>query len=155
VRYCYSYDTMLGVTQIYADEKAILSLAFGKPPVNITVMETPLIREAARQLTEYLNGVRRDFDLPLCLQGTVFQKNVWRALQSIPYGQTRTYKEIAEELGDPKAARAVGTANNRNPLPIIIPCHRVIGANGNLSGYLGGVTVKRALLDLEKYYAAI
>nr|AGS51828.1 methylated-DNA--protein-cysteine methyltransferase [uncultured bacterium contig00066] len=112
--------------------------------------ETPLIKEAAKQLDEYFNRKRKKFDLPVILHGTEFQIKVWKALQKIPYGQTRSYGEIAALTGNPKASRAVGMANNRNPIPIIIPCHRVIGSNGSLTGYAGGLELKRQLLDLEK-----
>ena len=110
---------------------------------------TPLLDEASRQLTEYFAGVRRDFDLPLAPAGTTFQQEVWRALRAIPYGQTRSYKDIAAAVGRPAACRAVGMANNRNPLPIVIPCHRVIGSSGSLTGYAGGLEVKRLLLHIE------
>lgn len=112
--------------------------------------ETPLIKDAFRQLEEYFAGKRRVFDLPLAPQGTPFQQKVWHALQSIPYGETRTYKQIAEQVGNPLGCRAVGMANNKNPIGIIIPCHRVIGANGKLVGYAGGLNLKSRLLELEK-----
>jgi methylated-DNA-[protein]-cysteine S-methyltransferase len=115
-----------------------------------TVNETPLIKKAAAQLAEYFEGRRKTFDLPLALRGTAFQVSVWKALQDIPAGETRSYKDVAALLGNPKACRAVGMANNRNPIAIIIPCHRVIGSDGNLTGYAGGLSVKRYLLDLEK-----
>lgn len=111
--------------------------------------ETPLLLEAARQLEEYFQGKRQNFDLPLEEKGTPFQLLVWEALRNVPYGETRTYKEIAAALGNPKASRAVGMANNRNPISIITPCHRVIGANGALVGYGGGLEVKEYLLNLE------
>ncbi|MDE6857277.1 MAG: methylated-DNA--[protein]-cysteine S-methyltransferase [Alistipes sp.] len=111
---------------------------------------TPLLESAARQLTEYFAGTRRDFDIPLAPAGTPFQQEVWRALRDIPYGTTRSYKSVAEAVGRPQACRAVGMANNRNPLPIVVPCHRVVGASGALVGYAGGLDVKRALLDLER-----
>ena len=110
---------------------------------------TPLLDEAARQLAEYFEGRRRDFDLPLAPVGTPFQLEVWAALREIPYGQTRSYKDIACAVGRPLACRAVGMANNRNPLPIVIPCHRVVGASGALTGYAGGLEVKSKLLALE------
>ena len=112
---------------------------------------TPLLDEAAKQLADYFGGRRRDFDLPLAPAGTPFQREVWSALRAIPYGQTRSYKDIAAAVGRPAACRAVGMANNRNPLPIVVPCHRVVGASGALTGYAAGVEVKRQLLDLEKY----
>lgn len=124
-------------------------LAGGSP---FAISETPLIREAARQLYEYLDGKRKVFCVPLELEGTPFQKKVWQALTEIPYGQTRTYREIAERIGNPKAARAVGMANNRNPAAVFVPCHRVIGADGSLVGYAGGLDIKKKLLDLERMH---
>jgi methylated-DNA-[protein]-cysteine S-methyltransferase len=106
-------------------------------------------REAVRQLEQYFAGARREFTVPLSPQGTPFQLAVWDELQRIPYGTTITYGELAARLGDPKAIRAVGRANGANPIWIIIPCHRVIGADGSLTGYAGGIDVKRALLELE------
>ncbi|MFT8318787.1 MAG: methylated-DNA--[protein]-cysteine S-methyltransferase [Sporolactobacillus sp.] len=106
-----------------------------------------------RQLGEFLNGERAHFELSLLILGTDFQKKVWNELTRIPYGQTRSYKEIAESIGHSKAVRAVGNANNKNPLPLVLPCHRVIGTNGSLTGYGGGVELKRQLLDLEKRMA--
>lgn len=111
--------------------------------------ESPLLRAARTQLLEYLSGARRSFDLPLDPAGTAFQRSVWEALAAIPYGQTRTYGEIAAAVGRPRAVRAVGQANHVNPLPIFIPCHRVVGKNGALTGYAGGLDLKRALLALE------
>jgi methylated-DNA-[protein]-cysteine S-methyltransferase len=116
--------------------------------------ETPLLKKAASQFAEYFNGKRNKFDVPLYPQGTDFQQAVWKALQNIPYGVTYSYKEVAIQIGNPKACRAVGMANNRNPLMIIIPCHRVIGHDKSLTGYAGGLSVKQYLLDLEKKYAA-
>lgn len=106
--------------------------------------------EATGQLAEYFAGKRRDFDLQLSPQGTEFQSKVWSALRDIPYGETRSYGEIAAAIGKPKASRAVGTANNRNPIAVIVPCHRVIGANGSLVGYGGGLDRKTLLLSLER-----
>lgn len=111
-------------------------------------------RAARRQLTEYFRGTRRVFDLPLAPDGTVFQRAVWKALMAIPYGRTRSYSEIAQRVGRPRAVRAVGLANGRNPLPIVVPCHRVIGRDGTLVGYGGGLHVKRALLELERQHAS-
>lgn len=103
-----------------------------------------------REVTEYLEGKRKKFDFAIKLSGTPFQKKVWKELIKIPYGETRTYKEIAEAVGCPKAYRAVGMANNRNPVIFAVPCHRVIGSNGNLTGYAWGVSMKKWLLDMEK-----
>jgi len=111
--------------------------------------ETPLIKKAAKQLTEYFAGKRRTFDLPLEFRGTDFQKKVWAALMTIPYGETRSYGEIAKQIKNPKASRAVGMANNRNPIVIICPCHRVVGSDGSLTGYGGGLPNKEYLLKLE------
>ncbi|MBS0398390.1 MAG: methylated-DNA--[protein]-cysteine S-methyltransferase [Proteobacteria bacterium] len=109
----------------------------------------PVIEAASAQLREYFNGRRRSFDLPLDPAGTPFQKQVWHALRTIPYGQTRSYAQIARQIGRPSAARAVGAANGRNPLSIIVPCHRVIGSSGKLTGFAGGLKVKAQLLTLE------
>lgn len=111
--------------------------------------ETPLLREAVRQLALYFEGRLKRFDLPLALKGTPFQRDVWQAISDIPYGETRSYGEIARAVGRESARRAVGMASHRNPVPIIVPCHRVIGANGSLTGYGGGLEVKRSLLTLE------
>ena len=121
----------------------------GAPAANAADEETPLLREAERQLKAYLAGRLRNFDLPLAPRGTPFQQKVWAALTAIPYGETRSYKQVAEAVGCPKGCRAVGMANNRNPIAIVIPCHRVIGADGALVGYGGGLAVKEVLLRLE------
>lgn len=110
-------------------------------------------REALRQLGAYFAGELKTFDLPLLPQGTGFQQKVWAGLREIPYGETRSYGELARALGRPAASRAVGAANGRNPLPIVVPCHRVIGSDGSLTGFGGGLPVKRALLDLERGHA--
>ncbi|NLV74109.1 MAG: methylated-DNA--[protein]-cysteine S-methyltransferase [Chloroflexi bacterium] len=119
-------------------------------PAGWQATATPLLEEAAAQLQAYCARQRRDFSLPLAPEGTSFQTSVWRAMQAIPYGQVSTYGAIARQLGNPRASRAVGSAINRNPIPIIIPCHRVVGADGSLVGYAGGLEVKRYLLDLEQ-----
>ncbi len=111
--------------------------------------EAPPLPEVRRQLHEFLSGRRRDFDLPLAVAGTEFQRRCWEALQAIPYGETRTYGEQARLIGHPAAVRAVGRANHDNPLGVVIPCHRVIGANGSLTGYAGGLSMKQYLLELE------
>ncbi|HOO26115.1 MAG TPA: methylated-DNA--[protein]-cysteine S-methyltransferase [Clostridiales bacterium] len=113
------------------------------------LVETPIIKEAAKQLDEYFAGKRKDFDLPLKFIGTDFQKKVWQALTEIPYGQLRSYKDIAIAVDSPKGFRAVGLANNRNPIVIVVPCHRVVGHSGSLTGYGGGLGVKDFLLKLE------
>ncbi len=108
-----------------------------------------LMREAVRQFRLYFAGKLRTFDLPLEMVGTAFQKRVWNQLRDIPYGETRSYRQVAEQIGAPRAVRAVGAANGRNPIPIIVPCHRVIGSSGKLVGFGGGLEWKRMLLDLE------
>jgi len=117
--------------------------------------ETDILREASSQLCDYLLGKRQAFSLTLSPKGTTFMKKVWDNLCDIPYGKTKSYKEIAEAVGNAKACRAVGLANNRNPIPIFIPCHRVIGANGKLTGYRGGLETKLQLLELENQYGNI
>lgn len=116
----------------------------------LTVVEDhPVLNETARQLREYFDGQRQTFDLPLAFVGTEFQKKVWQALLTIPFGETRSYSQIAVQIGSPAAVRAVGAANGRNPLSIVAPCHRVIGASGALTGFAGGLAAKRILLGLE------
>lgn len=117
---------------------------------NYQEKDTELLLEAKKELEEYFEGKRKEFDLPLEQEGTEFQKRVWNALEKIPYGETRTYKEVAKMIGNEKASRAVGMANNKNNIPIIVPCHRVIGSNGKLVGYALGLDMKKYLLDLEK-----
>ena len=143
------YKFYFGYIKIgYADGK-ILSLQKCNSPGSQN-QPCALADVAAEQLKEYFAGVRKTFDLPIKLCGTPFQMRVWQQLQKIPYGQTRTYKQIAEAVGSPKACRAVGMANHNNPIAIIVPCHRVIGSNGLLTGYAGGLDFKQYLLNLEK-----
>jgi len=122
---------------------------FKKTIDGYVIKETPLIKKAAEQLREYFEGKRKIFNLPISAQGTEFQLKAWEALRAIPYGETRSYNDIAVSITNPKAVRAVGMANNRNPVVIIIPCHRVIGADGGLTGYAGGLELKKKLLELE------
>ena len=147
--YRYSYETVLGSVTFVEEDGALLAISTHRTFEGIE-QETPLIKEAYRQLSEYLKGERKGFDLPLLIKGTTFQQQVWKALLEIPYGETRSYKQIAVAIGNPKAVRAVGMANNRNPLLIVVPCHRVIGANGKLVGYGAGIEKKEFLLRLEK-----
>ena len=112
--------------------------------------ETCLLRETKKQLQEYFDGKRRSFDLPLRSNGTAFQQKVWQALQQIPYGETRSYKELADMIGNPRACRAVGRANNKNSILILIPCHRILGADGSLTGFAIGLSAKKYLLELER-----
>lgn len=143
-----------GRLSIAANERGITAIAFGDVRFDMPRKPSAITNRAATQLQEYFAGKRRSFDVPVDLQGTPFQLEVWKRLQQIPYGQTRTYAEIAEEIGKPRAFRAVGMANNKNPVPIIVPCHRVIGAGGRLVGYAAGIKVKRYLLELEGIDAA-
>ena len=147
--YQFSYETKLGSVTIIEEDGALLAITTHRTYEGIE-QETLLIKEAYSQLSEYLLGERKSLDLPLNPRGTVFQQQVWKALCDIPYGETRSYKQIAEAIGNPKAVRAVGMANNRNPLLIVVPCHRVIGANGKLVGYGAGIDKKEFLLKLEK-----
>lgn len=144
-------DTPVGPIRIAEDEQGIRALAFaeGGAGVPAPARKGIYLEDARAQLLEYFAGKRRVFDLPLSPQGTEFQLRVWAALRAIPYGETRSYQQVAESLGNSKATRAVGMANNRNPLPILIPCHRVVGKDGRLVGYGGGLQRKRYLLDLE------
>ena len=122
----------------------------GKQAGDLVEGTSPVLDDTRRQLEEYFRGERREFDLPLAPQGTEFQQRVWRRLREIEYGTTTTYGALAQELGNPNASRAVGLANGSNPIPIVIPCHRVIGANGTLTGFGGGLPIKSALLALER-----
>jgi methylated-DNA-[protein]-cysteine S-methyltransferase len=140
---------MLGSVTFVEEDGALRAISTHRTFEGIE-QETPLIKEAYRQLSEYLKGERKGFDLPLLIKGTTFQQQVWKALLEIPYGETRSYKQIAVAIGNPKAVRAVGMANNRNPLLIVVPCHRVIGADGKLVGYGAGIEKKEFLLRLEK-----
>lgn len=147
------YETPLGIVGISEKDGKITHLEFSHEKFNgkeYEIKETRILKEGAFQLKEYFEGKRRNFDLPLAPAGTEYMLRVWNALQEIPFGETRSYKEIAIMTGNPKACRAVGMANNRNPISIFIPCHRVIGANGELVGYGGGLDKKRFLLELEK-----
>lgn len=150
--YYYSYETKLG-SVTFAEENGTFFVitVFPYQEPRAIYKETPLIAEAYQQLSEYLSGERRVFDLPLAPKGTPFQQQVWKALQDIPYGETRSYKDIAIAIGNPKAVRAVGMANHRNPLLVVVPCHRVIGKNGTLVGYAAGLDKKEFLLKLEGY----
>jgi methylated-DNA-[protein]-cysteine S-methyltransferase len=151
--YYYSYETELGSITFMEEDGALLAISTRRSNEGIC-QETALIKEAHRQFDEYLKGERKTFRLPLNPKGTDFQKRVWKALCEIPYGETRSYKQISEAIGNPKAVRAVGMANNRNPLLIVVPCHRVIGANGKLVGYAAGIDKKELLLRLENRVVA-
>lgn len=147
-------ETPVGPVTVTASDDAVTGLRFGTefPEGAQPCREEeagPLLRETARQLREYFAGERRTFTLPLAPHGSEFQKKVWAALRTIPYGETRTYKQIAEQIGHNLAFRAVGMANNRNPIGILIPCHRVIGYDGKMTGYAAGIGIKEQLLALE------
>lgn len=150
----YSYQTEIGKIYIVENGTAITHLYFNEYPLldNFKKNETELIKKAYNQLKEYFLGKRKEFDLPLLPEGTDFQQRVWKALREIPFGETKSYGEIAKNIGNPKATRAVGMANNKNPISIFIPCHRVIGSNGKLVGYGGGLKIKEYLLKIEKKY---
>ena len=140
----------VGDLTLTEEEGALTGLYFGRLSRPGEAGPTALLEEAARQLREYFAGQRREFGLPLRLRGTAFQMQVWQVLQTIPYGEVRTYGEIARAIGKPKACRAVGMANHNNPISIIVPCHRVVGADGSLTGYGGGLAAKEFLLALEQ-----
>ncbi|MEQ8196878.1 MAG: methylated-DNA--[protein]-cysteine S-methyltransferase [Clostridiaceae bacterium] len=145
------YETTIGRIGIVENGREIIQLYYVTDiPENINIVETPLLKKASEQLQEYLAGKRKIFDLPLAPKGTEFQQKVWKALQEIPYGKTVSYKDIAKCIGNINACRAVGMANNKNPIFIFIPCHRVIGADGRLVGYAGGLDLKEKLLEMEK-----
>ena len=144
---CLFYDSPVGPMTLVQEGEVLTRLDFNTP--SQAEETTPLLLEARRQLQEYFAGERKAFALPLAPAGTVFQKKVWAALREIPWGETRSYGDIARAIGKPTACRAVGTANGRNPLPVFIPCHRVIGTNGSITGYSGGLEKKRFLLRLE------
>ncbi|HSC47403.1 MAG TPA: methylated-DNA--[protein]-cysteine S-methyltransferase [Gammaproteobacteria bacterium] len=154
VLYHHTLDSPIGRLLLLGDQDALYGVHFqaGPRPTRPRkdwVEDARPFREAARQLKAYFDGRLKTFDLPLAPQGTEFQMQVWRALQTIPYGRTWSYGEIARRLGRPEASRAVGAANGQNPIPVIIPCHRVIGADGSLTGFGGGLPIKRRLLTLE------
>lgn len=147
----FTKTTKIGDLTVFEDDGAVCEIIFfDKNIVKGKICETELIKKTFTEIEEYLDGKRKTFDIPTNPKGTFFQKKVWEELKKIPYGKTASYGEIAEKTGNPKAQRAVGSANNKNPVPIIIPCHRVIGKNGSLTGYAYGLDVKKTLLDLEK-----
>ena len=150
-------NSMLGTLRLEEEDDALCGVQLcpdGVPeldPLPRKVCETPLLQETEEQLNEYFAGARREFDLPLAPKGTAFQKAVWAEMTKIPYGEVRTYGQLAAALGKPKASRAVGSACHRNPLCIVVPCHRVIGADGSLTGYAEGLDIKEYLLELERF----
>ena len=154
------FDSPVGPILVVGDETHVRAVWMGSPPpgrpagpeVEREHAPAPL-RDAATQLEEYFRGERQVFDLPLAPEGTDFQRRVWAQLEQIPYGQTRSYGQIAAAIGQPRASQAVGAANGRNPLSIVVPCHRVLGSTGALVGYAGGLERKQALLELERRVA--
>jgi methylated-DNA-[protein]-cysteine S-methyltransferase len=150
-------ESPVGRLKLVAEEEAVTAILFAQEDPNRVrlgpfleeVSGHPLLAETERQLGEYFQGLRQQFTLKLNPVGTAFQRQVWQGLLTIPYGETRTYTEVAGQIGRPRAARAMGAANGRNPISIIIPCHRVIGASGDLTGFAGGIAAKRYLLTLE------
>jgi methylated-DNA-[protein]-cysteine S-methyltransferase len=157
MNYCY-LESPIGKLLIAGDQEGVHRITFppkgepggaAPPEAGWTPSVRGPVKEAVRQLEEYFAGRRTEFDLPLVPQGTGFQMTVWRHLRDIPYGETISYGELARRVGNPKASRAVGSANGSNPLPIVIPCHRVIGSSGKMTGFGGGIPVKEALLALE------
>jgi methylated-DNA-[protein]-cysteine S-methyltransferase len=154
LRYCYT-EGLVGKLLVAGDEDGLRYISFLKGKKRITpekdwTEDRHFLREAVRQLDTYFKGRLKEFNVKLSPQGTPFQLIILRALQEVPYGETVSYGELARRIGKPKASRAVGAAIARNPLPIIIPCHRVIGSNGSLTGFGGGLDIKQALLDLER-----
>lgn len=144
------FETPFGTMAAGEENDALVRVYLpGQPMPRLMPHKTPLLERAEVQILEYLDGKRQVFDLPLSPAGTPFQQKVWKALQEIPYGRVESYGSLAARINCPGGARAVGMANNRNPLPILIPCHRVVGAKGQLTGYAGGLELKRALLELE------
>lgn len=151
MKHCMMMPSVLGKLLLEEEDGKIVCLLFERDiPANVEQSDTPTLQKAAQELSEYFAGNRKEFDIPLNPKGTDFQKSVWNALCTIPYGKTMSYGQVAAQIGNPKASRAVGMANNKNPIPILIPCHRVIGANGKLVGYGGGIWIKQKLLELEQ-----
>lgn len=150
----YYYDSYLGKIGIAEENNKITDVLFENDKLEdkYIINETEVLRDAALQLEEYFQGNRKIFSLNLEPQGTEFMKKVWKELCNIPYGKTVCYKDIAIAIGNEKACRAIGMANNKNPIPIFIPCHRVIGKNGNMVGYSSGIDIKVKLLELENNY---
>lgn len=152
-------DTPVGPIRLVATAAGLTHVVYpdrdhGRPAGDGSVQAADIVADATQQLAEYFAGQRQTFDLPLALSGTEFQREVWLALAQIPFGETTSYGDLAARLGRPGAARAVGAANGANPVSIILPCHRVVGANGRLTGYAGGLVAKQTLLKLERRHTA-
>ena len=148
------HQMAIGRIGLAEENGSITNLYFETDPIpqNIESGETEVIKEGFRQLEAYLSGELQTFSVPLAPRGTDFMRTVWKLLCQVPYGKTASYKEIAIAAGSPRAARAVGLANNKNPVPLFIPCHRIVGADGKLTGYRGGLHIKKILLDMEKHH---
>lgn len=144
------YHSPVGLLEITADNKGLTGIRLLSQPKGLTESTNPIIKETIKQLAEYFQGDRKEFSIPLSFGGTDFQRSVWEALLQIPYGKTTTYSQVAVSIDRPKAIRAAGTAIGKNPIPIIIPCHRVIATNGGLGGFAWGLEVKKKLLDREQ-----
>ncbi len=149
MKYSYEYDTSIGFINIIEEKNKIIELSINKIIKDAKKCETNLIKKTYIEIQEYLNGKRTKFDIPILLKGTEFQKNVWQKLISIPYGEVTSYKYIATLLGNPNSSRAVGKACNKNPLLIIVPCHRILGSDKSLKGFAAGINIKEKLLNLE------
>jgi methylated-DNA-[protein]-cysteine S-methyltransferase len=150
-------DSPVGKLKVIASEQGLVAILWENDnPLRVRLeratedADQPILRQTEQQLEEYFSGSRKSFSIPLDIRGTSFQKDVWQQLLAIPFGQTRSYGELAKQLGRPLASRAVGAANGRNPLSIVVPCHRVIGSSGKLTGFAGGLDTKARLLELEK-----
>ncbi|GGL51337.1 methylated-DNA--[protein]-cysteine S-methyltransferase [Sporolactobacillus putidus] len=152
-RYKLDYESPIGVMELISTEDAVCSITFSErtKPLNLRKKDTPaVLTDCYKELDEYFKGTRRKFSVPFLFEGTDFQKKVWTALTKIPYAETCSYKDIAASIGNEKAVRAVGMTNGKNKISIIVPCHRVIGANGKLTGYAGGLWRKEWLLEHER-----
>lgn len=147
----FCYDTGIGKIKISEKNGKIIGIGFSDCKKESEIeKETDYIKNTYIELKEYLSGKRKNFDIEIEMIGTDFQKKVWKELLNIPYGETRSYKDIAIAIGNEKACRAVGNANNKNPIAIIVPCHRVVGSDGSMTGYAGGLNIKEKLLKIEK-----
>jgi methylated-DNA-[protein]-cysteine S-methyltransferase len=154
---CKTIESPVGKLKLVASDKGLVAVLWQNDrPSRVSIGEMiendqhPILLKAEKQLGEYFAGKRKEFSIPLDMRGTTFQKNVWEALLAIPFGETRSYGQLAKQLGNPNATRAVGAANGRNPISIIVPCHRVIGSTGKLTGFGGGLETKAHLLNLEE-----
>jgi|ERR1700733_2823199 len=151
------FNSPVGILKVFATDTALIAITWQQQFLDKQLLAAthsihhPIVRTAQQQIEEYFDKKRSSFDLPIAYQGTAFQQKVWQALQQIGHGTTHSYAQIAHKIGNPKAVRAVGTAIGANPLPIVIPCHRVIGSNGGLCGFAGGLNTKKLLLQLESH----